>query len=256
MNSCVNCPLNGLTGYRSHSKEQSQILESLKRDERFVEAGATVIREHDESPPLFTLLSGWAFRYKTLPDARRQILGVLLPGDLIGVQQHMDEASAHGVEALSALTLCRFERDALWRLHRDDAVLSFTVTWLVAAEERLIDSQLLSVGRRSAQERMAALLVNLFVRARRAGAQAVIAPDSPESVELPPNSISWPLTQQHIADLMGLSLVHTNKTLRRLQKGGFYEIKDRVLTLLDPRALQSIAQMDHDELPSRYRAFL
>ena len=83
-----------------------------------VEAGRAVIDEFRPSPQLFTLYSGWAFRFKTLSDGRRQILSFLLPGDFIGVQDEFADGQTHGVEAATLVTLCVFNRDEklLWAL--------------------------------------------------------------------------------------------------------------------------------------------
>ena len=184
------------------------------------------------------MLGGWAFRFKTLSDGRRQILNFLLPGDFIGVQQKMGEESPHGVQALSEVALCVFHRDALWDLHRATPTLGFAVTWLTAHEESVVDNALLSVGRRNAEERIATLLVTLYKRAA-----ALIVDFDPHA------GVPFPLTQQHIADAMGLSLVHTNKTLRKLERRGLHHIEDGRLYLLDVKALARIADLYGDGKP-------
>ena len=100
----------------------------------------------------------------------------------------------------------------------------------------MVDDSLLSVGRRSAQERIAALLIALYKRA------AALTRDDAAGVP-------FPLTQQHIADALGLSLVHTNKTLRRLERHGLHRIEDGRLHLLDPHALARLADLYGDGQP-------
>ncbi len=82
-------------------------------------AGAEIIRAGDDSPELYTLYSGWAFRFKTLPDGRRQILNFLLPGDLLGLQAGMFDAALHGIEALTEVQLCVLPRRKVWALFGD-----------------------------------------------------------------------------------------------------------------------------------------
>jgi CRP-like cAMP-binding protein len=202
-----------------------------------VEAGETLIHEGQTDSPLYTLLQGWAFRYKTLSDGRRQILTFLLAGDFIGVQQKMGDAAAHGVDTLTSASFCVFQRDALWEIHRRSPTMGFNVTWLTAHEESLVDDTLLSVGRRSAEERIASMLILLFKRA------AALQEDNGKG------GVVWPLTQQHIADALGLSLVHTNKTLRKLEKRGLHEIKDGRLYLRDVKALARLADLYGDGHP-------
>ena len=237
---CGDCPLRALPLFVPASPEEVVLIQSLKHRELRRESGASIIDEGAADAPLFTLFSGWAFRYKTLSDGRRQILNFLLPGDFIGVQQKMTDAAVHGVEALGEVWLCVFERDALWSLHQATPRLGFAVTWLAAHEEALVDDNLLSVGRRSAAERVATLLVHLFRRA------AALMPDAGA------NGVPFPLTQQHIADALGLSLVHTNKTLRKLEKRGLHRVENGQLFLTDVQALERIADLYGDgKLPAR-----
>jgi CRP-like cAMP-binding protein len=202
---CRDCPLRPLALFVDQTAEEFELVQSLKRKERRLGAVETLIHEGQTDAPLYTLLRGWAFRYKTLSDGRRQILSFLLAGDFIGVQQKMGDAAAHGVETLTEAVFCVFQRDALWELHRRSPTMGFNVTWLTAQEESLVDGNLLSVGRRSAEERIATPLILLFKRA------AALQDDAGKS------GVPFPLTQQHVADGLGLSLVHTSKTLRKLE---------------------------------------
>jgi CRP-like cAMP-binding protein len=234
---CAACPLRPLSLFVSQAEGEVALIESLKRDQTVVRAEGHIIHEGQTDAPLYTLLSGWAFRFKTLSDGRRQILNFLLPGDFIGVQQKMADASAHGVQALTDAMLCVFQRDALWELHRSAPKLGFAVTWLTAHEESVVDDALLSVGRRSAEERIAMLLILIYKRA------SALEPAESKG------SVPFPLTQQHIADALGLSLVHTNKTLRKLERRGLHRIRDGRLELLDAKALARLADLYGDGKP-------
>ncbi len=234
---CLACPLRALPLFIGHSADELALVQSLKRRELTLAAGETLIHEGQTDAPLFTLLSGWGFRYKTLSDGRRQILSFLLAGDFIGVQQKMGDASAHGVDMLTDARLCVFQRDALWTLHRESPSMGFNITWLTAHEESLVDDTLLSVGRRSAEERIATLLILLFKRAAALQADGGAA------------GVPFPLTQQHVADGLGLSLVHTNKTLRRLERRGLHHIADGRLHLRDVKALARLADLYGDGRP-------
>lgn len=234
---CSKCPLRRLPLFKAADGAQLALIESLRGDQILRRPGETLIVEGQDVAPLYTLFAGWAFRYKTLSDGRRQILNFLLPGDFIGLQQRMAEGSAHGVEALTEVWLCPFRRDALWTLHREAPQLGYDITWLSAHEESLVDDHLLSVGRRSAEERVAALLLLLFKRA------AAVLPGER------PRSVPFPLTQQHIADALGLSLAHTHRTLRRLERRGLHRIDKGRLEVLNPQALARLAELWGDGRP-------
>jgi CRP-like cAMP-binding protein len=143
----------------------------------------------------------------------------------------MTDIAAHGVMTLTDAVFCVFERDTLWELHRQSPAMGFNVTWLTAQEESLVDEKLLSIGRRSAQERIATLLILLFKHA------AALQADGGAT------GVPFPLTQQHVADALGLSLVHTNKTLRKLAQRGLHRIVDGRLYLGDTKALSQLADL-------------
>ena len=237
--SCATCPLRANALFETVDADETALVQSLKQRERRLEAGATLIDEGQTDAPLYTLLDGWAFRYKTLSDGRRQILNFLLAGDFIGVQQKMGEGAAHGVQTLTRATFCVFKRDALWEMHRRAPQLGFNVTWLTAHEESIVDDNLLSIGRRSAEERVATLLILLYKRA------ATLQPDGAA------DGVPFPLKQQHIADALGLSLVHTHRTLRALGRRGLHRLENGRLHLVDPRALARLADLYGDGRPAR-----
>jgi CRP-like cAMP-binding protein len=238
---CIDCPLRALPLFLPHTEEELALVQFLKRRELTLDAGETLIHEGQGDTRLFTLLEGWAYRFKTLSDGRRQILNFLLAGDFIGVQQKMSDAAAHGVVTLTAARFCVFDRDALWELHRNQPSMGFNITWLTAHEESLVDDNLLSIGRRSAEERVATTLILLYKRAA-----ALREPGDAQRAA----GVPFPLTQQHLADALGLSLAHTNKTLRKLERRGLYRIDEGRLTLLDPKALVRLADLYGDGKPA------
>jgi CRP-like cAMP-binding protein len=237
---CIDCPLRALPLFLPHTEEELALVQFLKRREIALQAGETVIHEGQSHTRLFTLREGWAYRFKTLSDGRRQILNFLLAGDFIGVQQKMSDAAAHGVVTLTAARLCVFDRDALWELHRGQPSMGFNVTWLTAHEDSLVDDNLLSIGQRSAEERVATALVLLYKRAA-----ALRDTDDADMA----GGVLFPVTQQHLADALGLSLAYTNKTLRKLERRGLFRIADGRLALLDTKALARLADLYGDGRP-------
>jgi CRP-like cAMP-binding protein len=216
---------------REFTAEELAFVKQFKTDELRVDAGASFLRQGASSEHLYTVLSGWAFRYKMLDDGRRQILNYALPADMVGLQGTLMREMEHSVEALTPLTLCVLPRSKLWELYGHFPSLAFDITWLAAREEQLIDENLVSLGRRTALERTAFLLLHLFTRAEEAG--------------LTKNgTIQFPFTQQHLADTLGMSLVHTNKTLKRLYASNAVRWKDRVFEIVNRAALVEISGDD------------
>lgn len=234
---CRDCALRRLGVFRAVSADQIAFIQDFKERHVHLPAGRLIVREADRAEML-TLYRGWAFRFKTLSDGRRQILNFLLPGDLIGLQDQVSEVSPHGVEALTDVEYCRFRGDRLWDLFRHHPSLGYDVTWLAAHEETMIDENLLSVGRRTAVERIAVLLMHLYKRAVSLGMER-------------DGRVPFPINQQHVSDAIGLSLVHTHRTLRRLHKLGLYELRDGWLALPRPSALERLAEYYDAPVPSR-----
>ena len=228
---CEKCPLRGVHVLREFSAKELEFVTEFKSGELNVQAGTSILLQGTNSAHLYTVLSGWAFRYKMLPDGRRQILNYALPSDFLGLQGSVNDEMQHSVEALTDMILCVFPREKLWQLYRDYPTLAFDLTWLAAREEQILDEHLLSVGRRTAMERVAYLLLVVFQRAEEVGLTKG-------------NSLQLPFTQQHVADTLGMSLVHTNKTLRRLSATKTVRWKDRRFEILDRDELARIASYE------------
>ena len=235
---CFECELRACGLFKSVTPDELKAINEVKREHLALPAGAEIIRVGDESPELYTLYSGWAFRFRTLADGRRQILNFLLPGDLLGLQAAMFEAAQYGIEALTDVEICLLPRRKVWALFESMPGLAFDVAWLGSHEECYVDENLTSVGRRSATERTAALLIMLYKRAKALGL-------------VTNGTFTFPLTQQHIADALGLSLVHTNKTLARLRRLSMFTRTKDSLTLTDPQALERLAQHFDEEATLR-----
>src|SRR5215212_9925716 len=239
---CEKCPLRDLHALREFSAKELEFVSEFKSGELNVQAGTNILLQGTNSAHLYTILSGWAFRYKTLSDGRRQILNFALPSDFLGLQGSVNDEMQHSVEALTDMMLCVFPREKLWNLYSNHPTLAFDVTWIAAREEQMLDEGLLSVGRRTAMERVAYLLMTLFQRAEEVGLAKG-------------NAIQFPFTQQHVADTLGMSLVHTNKTLQRLTATKTMRWKERRFEILDREALAKIANFERPA-PRARRPFI
>ncbi len=225
---CENCPLRAQPALRDFSQQELDFIAGFKSGELTAEAGTTLLVEGTTSAHLYTVLSGWAIRYKTLADGRRQILNFVLPADFIGLQGTVLGAMQHSVEALSDMVLCVFPRERLWELYQGHPSLAFDLTWIASREEQMLGENLVSVGRRTALERIAFVLLHLFLRAEQLGLTSK-------------DKVQFPFTQQHLADALGMSLVHTNKTLKRLMTSKAARWRNRTFEVLDREALTATA---------------
>lgn len=94
---CVDCRLRRTDTFTPLAPDTIDFIDGFRHGTTLVDAGATIVQEQQPSGKLFTLYSGWAFRYRSLSDGRRQILNFLLPGDVLGLQQEFSSTAMHGI---------------------------------------------------------------------------------------------------------------------------------------------------------------
>lgn len=204
------------------------LLDTLLEDKQDHDKGSRIIREEGTLKSVFVVREGWAIRYKTLADGRRQILNFLIPGDITGYCALLFRASQYSVEALSPVSLNTFKPETAFEAFGKSPRLAVAIGWLAGQSERQLDEQILRVGRRSSTERMAHLFMELHHRLLRVGMDD-------------PSSRSFPITQTVLADALGLSHVHTNRSFRVLASRGLVTLCDGRIRLEDPAALSDIA---------------
>jgi len=231
---CERCPFHKLPSLRKFTADELAFVKGFKRAEMRVPAGHTLFIENEEHRHIYTVLSGWAIRYKMLEDGRRQILNFALPSDFLGMQNAILKSMKQSVEALTSMTLCVFDRNQIWEIYKAYPELSFDITWIASRDECLVGENLLSVGRRTGLERVAYVLLHLFMRAKGLG----LTKD---------NQLQLPVTQQQVADALGLSIVHTNKTIRKLSKHKLISWRQGIFEIFDLQRLSEIAMYNHEE---------
>ena len=200
---------------------------------RTLGVGETLYFQGDESRYIYLLLDGWAFRHQSLEDGRRQILDFALPGAVFGFPA--TNILTHGVEALTPCTFSVFTRDNLFDLLQRVPVLGLRFIEIMAGAEARAYEHLTSVGRRSARERVANLLMEMLLRARRADPADGTA------------RMTLPLMQPHIADALGLASETVCRTLAAMRRDGVLVLRAQKLEVLDIDRLADEAGINLDE---------
>ena len=231
---CESCPLAQCRGLRPLDPAQVAYMERFKQGELSIDRGTQVLVQGQRSAHVFTVLEGVLIRFKLLEDGRRQIVNFMFPGDLIGLQAAMGEPLAHGVEALTGARLCVFARGRFPELIRSHPDLGYDVIWLAAKEEAALEEHLVALGQRTARERIAYLAVFLVQRAIETGLARG-------------NSVTLSVTQTQIADMLGLSLVHTNRTMQTLRQSNLILWNLSEIQIADMDAAREFARFDHPQ---------
>lgn len=228
---CANCPLRKQDAYETLSGDELTFMRRFKVGELKVDPGTPLLMEGSNSPQLFTALKGMGLRYKLLPNGRRQVVNFVLPGSFLGLQAGVMGEMKHSVEATTPMVLCVFDRSELWNLYKSEPERAFDLTWLAAMEEHFLGEALTSIGQMSAMQRMCWGLLRFHTRCVDIGLA--------DGDRCP-----FPYRQQDLADALGLSLVHTNKTLMKLREKQILSLEDGILSLRDMEQMEEIALIE------------
>lgn len=200
-----------------------------------IPARRIICREQDLHDAVPVICSGWAASVVTLSDGSRQILSFLLPGDLVSTALLFESRSHCLVEAITEVHFRTFKRSELKAtlFKHPDLFDKLCKAWI--EEKDRADQLIIDLGRRTADERIARLILNL---AERLGRRGMMTPAGATS-EM---EMDFPLRQHHIADATGLTPVHVSKVLSEFRRNGLIRISDRTLTILDPAGFRRVAQ--------------
>ncbi|MFD1950825.1 Crp/Fnr family transcriptional regulator [Sphingomonas arantia] len=177
-------------------------------------------REGDTGRHVRLVGDGWACRYKSTLEGKRQIVGFILPGDFCDLSAYLLGHMDHSISAITRIRVALITPESLDALITGHPSLANAFWRLELINASMQREWLLSLGQRTAYERIGHLLIELFSRLRAAGL-------------VDGNSCAFPLTQNDLADATGLSPVHVNRTLRELRLQGLVELDRKRLRLPD-----------------------
>lgn len=222
--------LNGLDRFAGLTPEERRHLGDALTS-RAVAARSSLVDEGSKAGALYLLAEGWAFRHQTARSGSRQIVGLALPGDFCNLDVLAFGRIDYGVRMLTAGTLLSIERDKALALGVYFPAIAALFAQTAFVENAILTRWTLCLGRLSAQERLAHLLCELAVRRGFAG-------------ERRQTRIELPLTQEQLADVLGLTGVHVNRVLQQLRAMGLVAKRGRSVEIFDFPALRAMAGFD------------
>lgn len=225
---CAACPLQKRQMFLPFTPEEIDFMRSFKVGEAIFQPGETLLSQGERSERLFTVLEGFATRSIQLEDGRRQVVNFVFPGDFLGLQAGIMGEMRHSVQATTAMRVCVFQRNRLWDLFRDKPDRAYDLTWIAAVEEHFLGETIATLGQRDATERVAWALARIWQRLSALGL------GTKDGVQLP-------FRQHELADALGLSTVHTSRTVSILRSMGLLAWKRGQLNMLDPQRLFALA---------------
>jgi len=224
-----------LEAFAKLSCDDRTALADVARNYRYVEPRGDLISEGDRPRYVHLVLEGWACRYKQLPDGKRQIVSLFVPGDFCDVNVYILKQMDHSIAAITRLKVAMISPDEMNALTAERPRITQALWWHELVSVATQREWTLNLGQRSAYERLAHLLVELYVRLKAVGR----AHDG---------RCDFPLTQNDLAEATGLTAVHVNRTLQELRRDGLIELERKQLHILALQRLMDVAMFNPNYL--------
>ena len=224
-----------ISSYLPLSPAEISFLRDLHGSRRQIDRHRDIIAQGRPYRSVFILCSGFAWRYKILPDGKRQLLSFALPGDLIGFPASFFKNAVNATGSLTDVVVATVPFAALYDLFAKFPRVAIALYWMAAREAAIYGERIVDIGRRSAYERLAHLILELLTRLRSVGLADEL-------------SYVLPLTQELIADVLGLSGPHVSRMQRSMREEGLVTLEDHRLTVVDLESLTQLAGFEDDYL--------
>ena len=199
-----------------------------------VARGRELVHEGEPGHVAHIIHAGWACSFKNLPDGGRQVIAFPVPGDCVGLRSMLLRTSDHSFAALTDATVSRVDAANVKEIFTEYPRLGAAILWATSRDEAMVVEHLVSVGRRSALGRMAHFFLELYDRLHLVGLASG-------------DSFMCPLSQNVLADALGLSTIHVNRVLHQLRERGLLTFKGRNVTIQNASALKEIAGYENPD---------
>jgi CRP-like cAMP-binding protein len=204
-----------------------EAIRALPHSVRRIENGKYIVREGDKPTHCCLLVSGFSIRHKIVADGARQIVNIHVSGDMVDLQNCLLGVADHNVQALTTMEAAFIPREALVELSFSRPSVGKAL-WIESLVEGSIQREwIANVGRRDARTRVAHLLCEFAHRLEAVGLAEKC-------------KYELPMTQEQVADTVGLTSVHVNRTLKELQREGLMSLSKRSVVIDDLRRLAEV----------------
>ncbi|MEE9303650.1 MAG: Crp/Fnr family transcriptional regulator [Thiotrichaceae bacterium] len=231
---CKNCAIRSTALFGELETKHLDKARALRSAQVTYTAGEYLYHEGDIPSKAYTLYNGWIILFKNLRSGDRQILRFALPGDFLCYKVGKHNVMDHSAIAVSDVTLCAFPLDRFRGVISQLPELAFAISSVTETTTQRCHSSLTTIASYPAEAKVAFLLLSLFIR------EMVLRKDEA--------CIPFPITQEDIADALGLTSIHVNRVFQSLRKQGLIECKNRCLWIPDKIALAKVARISMPEL--------
>ena len=228
---CTECPIRKKALFQVVADEYLQEAEARRTGQFRLAARHLLYQEGAPSMMAYTLYSGWMLLFRTHSDGSRQGLRVALPGDFVGYAAQEDGVYSHSALAINDVIVCGFRQADLHAMIGRDPDIARQITSIQARYLSICESNVLGLGRKTAEQRIAFAIADLHHRLLQLNLT------EPDQADMP-----FPLTQEMLGELTGLTPVHTNRVLRKLREDGVVVTERQRVHILDLRRLEELGE--------------
>jgi CRP-like cAMP-binding protein len=217
-----------LNAFLSLSQDELQCLAGLQGRPLNLRRGQQLTREGQTEHKAFVLQEGWACSFKTLPDGGRQIISFPIAGDIVGLRSILLRTADHSFSALTDAVVNAVDGSHIMRCVTEYPRLGAALLWAASRDEAMVVEHLVNIGRRSSLQRTAHFFMELAGRLTLVGLGTEA-------------EFKCPLSQFVLADALGLTSIHVNRTLRELRERNLLTVRRGVVTIHDLAGLRKLA---------------
>lgn len=229
-----------LEGLACLGEADVRTLEDLCKNPRDVGSKRYIFRESSGASSFPVIISGWAARHQILRNGGRQITRLMLPGDAYYFDASPDSSLQEEVITLSSCRFVQISHSCMERAIKASTPISIAMRNYGCMENSILSSMVVNIGRRDALERMAYLICELHFRLEMI--DGAVQNDE----------FGFPLTQDDLADVLGLTPVHINRKLQQLRQNNIISLRSKRMRILDLPQLRQIAGFNSAYLSQRH----
>ena len=214
---------------------KAELLAAMSPTPQLLQRGEILVQMDEPHEFVYVVESGWLCRSRTISDGRRQIIVIFLPGEICGIKTIFMTHQPDAIEALTQASVRRIQYKEACELAAKDFAVAMHLAWQLAQDERHLHNWNVRLGRANAEERLAALLLEMRNRLDALGVSSAAG------------RYGLPLTQQQVADHLGLTTVHVSRILRRFREMEMVIIRNNEVVFLEnARLLEEMARPVQD----------
>ncbi|MCC5812698.1 MAG: Crp/Fnr family transcriptional regulator [Ectothiorhodospiraceae bacterium] len=222
------CIVRHFRTYAELDAHEEELLDSLEKSPQAFRRGGVIWEEGDEATDFYTIRRGWLFSYRYMEDGSRQVLDIFVPGDIAGLREFAFSGRLTGLATLTDVEICAFPKTRMTEVFGESLLLSNLFFAVAAREQAVLLERLVNLGRRTALQKVAHFVLEMYTRLQRTN-------------NFPDNHFRLPLPQHVLGDALGLSAVHVSRTFGELKEAELLCRDGGHISILDVDRLAQVA---------------